>query len=234
MTTPPPTGPQLEDHHAEEEPVIVGRDSSFWARDGALKVGEVPAGAVNINVTGKRLASPMQGFGKLWQKTYTVALDGAEVTPQEVISAWKSRFSEFWPPKNSFYGPLAGIAPGETALLNLSVGGPMKLSTGVFVMYADDESFAFMNPQGHMFSGMITFSAEDRRGTTIVKVQPLVRASDPIYEIGMPLLMAKREDQFWQETLANVAAHFGVHGVPVKTEAVVLDKKRQWKNAKNV
>jgi hypothetical protein len=33
------------------------------------------------------------------------------------------------------------------------VGGGMKLSTGVFVLYADEDSFTFMTPQGHMFAG---------------------------------------------------------------------------------
>ena len=31
------------------------------------------------------------------------------------------------------------------------------------VIYADDESFSFMTPQGHMFAGMITFSADVQR-----------------------------------------------------------------------
>ena len=46
------------------------------------------------------------------------------------------------------------------ALLDLAIGGGVKLSTGVFVLYADEESFTLMTPQGHMFAGWITFSAE--------------------------------------------------------------------------
>ena len=42
----------------------------------ALRVGDVPDGATNINVDGRRLTSPIQGFGKMWQKTYTVAVAG--------------------------------------------------------------------------------------------------------------------------------------------------------------
>ena len=38
----------------------------------------------------------------------------------------------------------------------------MKLSTGVMVLYADDESFTLMTPQGHMFAGWITFSRHER------------------------------------------------------------------------
>ena len=76
-----------------------------------------PEGAVNINVEGRRLASPIQGFGKMWQKTYQVRIPAERVTATDLIATWKQRFPEFWPEGNSFYGPLTGIAPGEVALL---------------------------------------------------------------------------------------------------------------------
>jgi hypothetical protein len=38
------------------------RDASYWAKAiRALEVGEVPAGAVNLNVAGRRLVGPVQG-----------------------------------------------------------------------------------------------------------------------------------------------------------------------------
>ena len=70
----------------------------------------------------------------------------------------KTNFASFWPRGNHFYGPITGIAPGEVALLNIKTGG-MPLSTGVLVLYADDESFTLMTPEGHMFAGWITFSS---------------------------------------------------------------------------
>jgi hypothetical protein len=42
----------------------------------------------------------------------------------------------------------------------------MRLSTGVMVIYADDKSFTFMTPEGHMFAGWITFSAMEQDGAT--------------------------------------------------------------------
>ena len=54
---------------AEEQ--AAARDAANWAKSvSRLNVSEVPEGAVNINVEGRRLASPIQGFGKMWQKTY--------------------------------------------------------------------------------------------------------------------------------------------------------------------
>ena len=44
--------------------------------------------------------------------------------------------------------------------------GGSKLSTGVMVLYADEESFTLMTPQGHMFAGWITFSAIEQDDET--------------------------------------------------------------------
>ena len=41
----------------------------------------------------------------------------------DLIATWKQRFPDFWPEGNRFYGPLTGIAPGEVALLNMTLPG---------------------------------------------------------------------------------------------------------------
>src|SRR4030095_9429674 len=143
-----------------------------------LNVSEVPEGAVNLNVEGRRLASPIQGFGKMWQKTYQVRLPAGRASAPEVIATWKQRFPDFWPEGNRFYGPLTGIAPGEVALLNMTMPGKMKLSTGVMVLYANEESFTLRTAEGHMFAGWITFSATAAGDETVAQAQVLMRASD--------------------------------------------------------
>jgi hypothetical protein len=102
------------------------------------------------------------------------------------------------------------------------------------VIYADDESFSFMTPQGHMFGGMITFSAERDAGITCAQVQALVRAGDPIYEIAFRLGLLKEEDHFWLQTLISLADFFGVHGEKPDLKIVLVDPKVQWAQAKNV
>ena len=62
---------------------------------------------------------PLQGFGQLWQKTFTVRLDGVDTTPEAVIATWKAHFAEFWPKGQRFYAPLSGITPGEVGLLEI-------------------------------------------------------------------------------------------------------------------
>jgi hypothetical protein len=102
------------------------------------------------------------------------------------------------------------------------------------VVYADDLSFTFMTPEGHMFAGMITFSAY-RDQNTIAQVQALVRASDPMYELTFRLGFGhKMEDEFWQQTLRNLAAHFkGAEGEPQMTR-IIVDPRLQWKKAQNI
>ena len=211
------------------------RDATNWAKKvSTLNVSEVPEGAVAINVEGKRLASPIQGFGKMWQKTYQVRLPRQGVSPEDLIATWKLRFPEFWPEGGSFYAPLTGIEPGEVALIGMTLPGKMKLSTGVMVLYADEESFTLMTPQGHMFAGWITFSATEVDGETVAQAQVLMRASDPIFEVGLTLGGHRQEDRFWHQTLSNLAAHLGAGGASVDTQVVCVDKRRQWSKWTNV
>jgi hypothetical protein len=206
-----------------------------------LEVTGLPEGAINLNVDGRQITNPLQGFGQLWQKTYRVRLSGASTTPQQVIAEWRSHFAEFWPEGNRFYGPLTTIEPGEVAVLNLAGPGGIKgpggaplISTGVLVIYADEESFSFLTPQGHMFNGLITFSATDDDEVVVAQVQALVRASDPIYEMSFRLGFGhKAEDEFWLATLKNLAARFGV-STQARQEVALIDPRVQWSQARNV
>lgn len=226
----------MSDHeqHAkrgEAEP----RDAAYWAKPvEKLKPSYVPPGAIDL-VRGRRLAGPIQGFGQLWQKTYRVRLSGAEVTPADVIRTWKENFPRFWGLRKmaTFYAPLTGLAPGEVSLINQSLPGGARLSTGVLVLYADDESFTLMTPEGHPFAGWITFSAFRDDGTTAVQAQLQIRPSDPVTELAFPLGVSQMEDRCWQETLRSLAAHFGVTA-EVETTVVCLDRRRQWSRFTNI
>jgi hypothetical protein len=211
------------------------RTAETWARPvQSLDVSGVEPGGAAINVSGRRPTSPIQGFGRMWQKTYRVRLVGADTDPREVIAVWKQQFGSFWPKGNRFFAPLSGIAPGEVAALDLSMPGGLKLSTGVLVMFADEESFTLMTPQGHMFAGWITFSSfEDDDDVTAAQAQVLMRASDPLYEVGMTMGGHTQEDRHWEHTLRSLARHFGVEG-ELSTESICVDRRRQWSNASNV
>lgn len=212
------------------------KTDSGWAKPvDRLHVGEIAADAINLNVEGRKLTGLVRGFGQLWQKTYKVRLSGAGVTPEEVISGWRENFPKFWPEGNRLFVPLTGIKPGEVGVINLSAPGGMKLSTGIMVIFADETSFSFMTPEGHMFAGMITFSAYEEDGGTAAQIQALIRANDPLYEMSFRLGFGhKAEDVFWQGTLTNLAKHFGVQNPHPTQTNVIVDSRVQWKEWRNI
>ncbi len=214
----------------------VPRDAAYWAKPMArLQVSGLPKGAINLNVEGRRVVGPLQGFGQMWQKTYRVRLRDAEAEPEQVIKDWKENFPSFWPEGNHFYPSLTGIKPGEAAVLNLAGPGGMPLSTGIVVIYADEESFSFMTPEGHTFAGMITFSSYQEDGDPYAQIQVLVRANDPVYEIACRIgLVHRMEDRFWHHTLRAVASQFGVQSAEVEQHNLLVDPKVQWSKAKNL
>ena len=61
------------------------------------------------------------------------------------------------------------------------------------------------------------------------------RASDPLYELMMhtPVLGDRFQNEIWRSTLRNVAKHFGVDA-PVEQKIVVIDRRWQWRYAKNI
>src|SRR3712207_5899114 len=96
------------------------------------------------------------------------------------------------------------------------------------VLYADDESFSLMTPQGHPFSGWITFSSFEEEDGTVAQAQVLMRANDPIYELGLRMGGHRMEDEMWRTTLRNLAAHYKIYE-PVRTTVVCVDPKLQWR-----
>ena len=114
-------------------------------------------------------------------------------------------------------------------------GGAPLVSTGVLVIYADDVSFSFMTPEGHIFAAFITFSAHEDQNGPVAQIQVLIRANDPIYELGCRLgVVHKTEDAHWHTTLSNLAAHLGVPNAAVEQKNALVDPRVQWSEAKNV
>ena len=186
-----------------------------------------------FEIDGIALSAPSDGFGPLWRKRYRVRLDGPPVSPETVISTWRTHFGEFWPEGSTFYTSLTTITPGDLAQIEIDVGGGATLSTGVAVLSVGPTSFTLMTPEGHIFAGVITFSASDEGGATVAQSEVLMRASDPIFEVGMVLFGYRREDRFWEQTLAALARSFGATAQPTM-EARCIDRHFQWSQAKNI
>lgn len=208
------------------------RDTGNWAKPiDTFQVSGVPEGAFAGNVQGRKATGPIQGFGRLWQKSYEVEIAGP--TPAEIIATWKANFGDFWYPTNKFYAPAAGIAPGEIAMIG-GGRGLTRVTTGVRVIYADEHSWSYMTPEGHPWAALITFSAhENDRGDSVARVHLFARANDPLYEISFKLYTSRLEDKIWTHTLTRLAGHFGSEA-PVSMSVSLVDKRRQWSQFGNI
>ncbi len=209
-----------------------------WAKPvSKLTVEEMPEEATNLNVDGKQVVGPLQGFGALWQKTYKVRLNDNPVSPQEVVKTWKEKLPEFMPDNSRFYPSLTGVAPGEVVLINATlpgIPGGMPVSTGVMILYADDVSFTVMTPEGHPESGFNTFSAYEEDGATVAQIQSLARANDPIFELGFRYLGGSgQQEKIWHHVLGQLAAEFDAAN-EVQMDKKCVDSRIQWSQAKNV
>jgi len=62
----------------------------------------------------------------------------------------------------------------------------------------------------------------------------LMRANDPLYEIGMTFGGHRKEDKFWVATLTALGERLGIQHPVVETKTTCVDSKRQWRHASNV
>src|SRR5262249_54970114 len=207
MPLPAPTSPV-----ATAQPTVTKRSRDSWAKPvEQLDIAEIPAGARALNVQGRRLFGPLQGFGQLWQKTYRIGLQNTKLTPQQVIETWKQHVPRLKPQQKRFFPSSAGITPNELVLIDAqTLGGP--ISTGVMVLYAGDTSFALMTPAGHPEAGWVTFSSFVEGAGTFAQVQVIARASDPLFELAFRIAGSKLQDQIWTHVLTALAAQLGTSG----------------------
>ena len=215
-------------------------DSAWAPPTSKMKVSDVPAGAMNLNVDGRQPVSPLQGFGQCWQKTFKVRLSGVKQSPAEVMQTWKANFEKFQPRENYFYPSMSGIKPGEVLLIEAKVpplpGMPsfLPVATGVMVLYADDTTFTVMTPEGHPEAGWNTFSVYEDDDGLVAQAQSLCRPADPLYEVFNRYLgSSAQQDRIWTHVLTSLAGHYGVKE-QVTLNKVLVDSKVQWSQAKNI
>ena len=141
------------------------RDQGSWAQP-VERLTTTAKTTGQDTVTGKPRLGPRPGLRPdVAEDVHRSACPATSIRPRRSSPTGRPRFPTFWPKGSTFYAPLAGITPGEVALLEVPPvpGSPVKMSTGVLVIYADRESFTFMTPEGHALSAWITFSVLPRR-----------------------------------------------------------------------
>lgn len=229
---------------SEEKARGTGEREGTWAGPvSRLNVERVPEGVTTINIQGRQAIGALQGFGQLWKKTYKVRLVGVEKTASQVMQTWKENFPRFQPAGNRFYPPVEGVEPGKVMFIDSPLPivpplynrpGVVPMTSGVIVLYADDESFSVMTPEGFPVAGWNNFSVYQEDENLVAQVQSFERGSDPIYEFGFRFMGgAARQEFIWVHVLTELAAHFGVRA-QVTMARECLDPKLQWSHARNV
>ena len=197
-----------------------------------LSVRVMPSEAINLNLNGRRVTGPLQGFGQLWHKTYTAVLKEIKLSPHELIEILKTNFTRFQPLSNRFYPGPAGIKPGEIILINADTPGGL-IVTGVMVLYSSETGFTFITPEGHPESGWVTFSAEENDGGITIQIQGLARASDPLYEVAFRLAGSKLQQGIWTHVLQSLLRYVGSNS-QIEVAPVCLDNNLQWSKFFNI
>jgi hypothetical protein len=201
--------------------------------DDPRRDSEILAEADELDLGDQRAVGPDEGFGRLWRKIHRVQLSGSPASPEQVISAWKTHFGEFWPGENRFFGPITALAPGALAVISLEMPASVTLSSGVILVESNARGFTLITPKGHMLAGRLHFSTNAETGPTTAEVDMRIRAADPLFELGMVLFGHRRENRFWEQTLRNLAASFNVPG-ELETLVICEDRGYQWSRARNI
>jgi hypothetical protein len=164
-----------------------------------MKRNPGPAGVTRV------LGGPARGFGRMWEKTYLMTLEG--VSPRAAIAPWRERFP--WP-------------------------APQRPGRGVTVLKADAESVTASTLPAEPLTGWITVSAERAGPLTDVRVHLLMRARDPLSELAFALGGYDRQDRFWVAALTALAGRLARPDPAVVIRGVCLDSRHQWRNTRNV
>ncbi|MGE5595585.1 MAG: hypothetical protein ACM3S1_06060 [Hyphomicrobiales bacterium] len=209
------------------------RRSGRWAV-GLRRMGRPPGVSKEDapNVEGREALGPPSGFGQLWEKRYRAPIS-ADISALDLMAFWKGHFEEMWPPDHRYFRGVAGLDPGEVSAIDIPVPGGTRLSSGVAVLHTGETSFTLVTARGHMFAGWITFSVEADPGALTAQVLVNMRASDPLYELGLRFGGHDREDWFWSYTLRELAHHFGEHP-HVAVRRRLEDRHRRWSAITNV
>ncbi|TAL18649.1 hypothetical protein EPN96_00645 [bacterium] len=177
---------------------------------GRVREAELPPGDPGLNVLGRNMQLPVNGYGNLMQKRYSLRLCKEGLALEEVATALRTRIGEFWPEGNLINFRETGITPGAVGTIRLTMPGKAPLATGVRVVHAGPSSFTFAPLEGHMAAGFINFSAFEEDGCQVIRICSLARTGDPVFDAGFRLFGHTYQEKFWKDTLTRAASAFRV------------------------
>jgi hypothetical protein len=188
-----------------------GTSATFGVAPGTAGAAPRLGGAARSSGRGRAPASvrplggPARGFGRMWEKTYAMALEG--VSPAAAIAPWQQSFP--WP-------------------------AARRRRRGVAVLHSGAQSVMVSTLSAEPLACWITVRAERAGPLTDVRVQVLMRARDPLTELCLALGGYRRQDRFWVAALTALASELARPEPAVVIRGVCLDSRYQWRNTRNV
>jgi uncharacterized protein (UPF0548 family) len=147
------------------------------------------------------------GYGPLYHRRYGVTIEGAELSPAELIEALRADLDAFAPSEFASFQRVDGDGPLSTGD-EYVVRMPGPWDGPVRVVEAGEDSFRLATLDGHLEAGQIVFSAGDDLEFTI---ESWARSADRLSDLLYTRVRMAKEIQLhmWVSFLERVVKHSG-------------------------
>jgi NADH dehydrogenase len=144
-----------------------------------------------------------EGRGPLRRKTFSAAIEGAELTPAQLRQRFLEEMGDLLPLEG---GPPRGTTPrvGSVFTLDLPLRGVIEMRFAE----ARPSRLAFLTLAGHPLAGALVFHFE--RGPRFT-VETLARAATLVDAVGLTAGGGLLQDATWRETVSRVVERSGGH-----------------------
>ena len=147
------------------------------------------------------------GAGPLYHRRYCVRIEGAELSPAELMDALRADLDAFAPSEFASFQRVGGdgpLAAGDEYVVRM----PGPWDGPVRVVEAGEDSFRLATLDGHLEAGQIAFRARDDLEFTI---ESWARSADRLSDLLYTRLRMAKEVQLhmWVSFLERVVEHSG-------------------------
>jgi uncharacterized protein (UPF0548 family) len=147
------------------------------------------------------------GYGPLYHRRYRVRIDGAELSPAEMIEALRADLDAFAPSEFASFQRVEGDEPlgaGDEYVVRM----PGPWDGPVRVVEAAEDSFRLATLEGHLEAGQIVFRAHDDLEFTI---ESWARSADRLSDLLYTRVRMAKEIQLhmWVSILERVVERSG-------------------------
>ena len=198
----------------------------MWRTTPATRVelpGDREEDAPPFRPTGEGIQRPEDGAGALFHRRYRVRIEGAELSPDELIDALRRDPDSFAPSEFASFQRVEGegeMLEGDEYVVRM----PGPWDGPVRVAEVTPTSFRLVTLEGHLEAGQIEFRAERERGV-VFTIESWARSGDRLSDLLYDRVRMAKEIQLhmWTSFLERVVALSGgrmTGGIDIDTRRV--------------